>query len=250
MATPHKFTIRKAQRSKAKARVAVAGPSGAGKTYSALLMAFGIVGPGGKVILLDSEKRSGDLYAHLGDYEVIELDAPYSPDKYIDAIKFAESFKPDCIIVDSLTHAWAGEGGILDIQGRIAASGKGNSYTAWRTVTPKHNQLVEAILESKCHMICTVRSKTAYVQQMGTGGKTEIKKCGMEAIQRDGLEYEFTVFLDIAIDHNASSSKDRTSLFDGRYFVITQKIGEELRDWLNAGTDIVELPVEPLQPES
>lgn len=232
--------FRKAERRKAKLRCALAGPSGSGKTFSALLMAFGL---GGKVALIDTENGSGDLYAHLGEYDICPITAPFIPDKYIVAIKAAEAAGYDVIIVDSLSHAWAGEGGLLDIQGKIADSGKGNSYTAWRSVTPKHNALVEAMLQSKSHIIATVRSKQDYVQEKDEKGKvTQIKKVGMAPVQREGLEYEFTVFFDLSMQHEASASKDRTSLFDSRFIKPSPELGKELLAWLNSGTDAPPLP--------
>lgn len=230
--------IRKAERKKAKLRLGISAPSGAGKTYSSLLMAHGITGDWEKVGLLDTENGSGDLYAHLGDYSVLPIEAPYTPDKYIKAIKMFEDNGFEVIIIDSLTHAWAGEGGILDIQAaKTAASRSGNSYTAWREVTPQHNALVNTILQSKCHIIATMRAKTEYVQEKGDNGKTEIKKVGLAPIQRDGMEYEFTVMLDLGLNHVATASKDRTSLFDGRYFKPGEDTGKELLEWLETGVD-------------
>lgn len=225
--------FRKAERKKAKARIGLAGPAGSGKTYSALLMAFGL---GEKVAMIDTENGSGDLYAHLGDYDILTVSAPFTPDKYITAIKAAEEAGYGTVIIDSLSHAWAGEGGLLDMQGKIADSGKGNSYTAWRSITPKHNALVEAILQSKCHIIGTMRSKMDYVQQ-ANNGRTEIKKVGLAPIQRDGMEYEFTVFLELGQDHNCTATKDRTSIFDGKIFIPSIETGKVLTGWLNSGVE-------------
>lgn len=230
--------IRKAERKKAKLRLGISAPSGAGKTYSSLLVANGITGDWSKVGLIDTENGSGDLYAHLGDYSVIPIEAPYTPDKYIQAIKLFEDNGFSVIVIDSLTHAWAGEGGILDIQSATAAASRsGNSYTAWREVTPKHNALVNAILQSKCHIIATMRAKTEYVQEKNDNGKTEIRKVGLAPIQRDGMEYEFTVMLDVSIQHVASASKDRTGLFDGQYFKPSIETGQKLLEWLETGVD-------------
>ncbi len=227
-------TFRKAERKQAKLRLGVSGPAGAGKTMSSLLVAMGVVGPKGKIALVDSEHRSADLYSHVCDFDKIDLEAPFTPDKYIEAIRAAEEAGYDIVILDSLSHAWAGEGGILDIQGKITDSGRGNSFTAWRFVTPKHNALVEAMLQSKCHVIATMRSKMEYTQQ-DNGGKKEIKKLGLAPIQRDGMEYEFTVFMDITQDHHASTTKDRTSLFDGKIFKPGIETGRELKAWLESG---------------
>lgn len=225
--------IRKAVRRKAKLRLGLVAPSGAGKTYSALKLALGL---GGKVGMIDTEHGSGDLYAHLGDYDIIGITAPYTVAKYREAIKAFEDAGYNVIIIDSLSHAWAGDGGLLDKQGKIADSGKGNSYTAWRIITPEHNGLVEAILQSPAHIICTMRAKQDYVQEKDDrSGKTIVRKIGLAPVQRDGMEYEFSVVLDIDAQHVAHASKDRTSLFDGRYFTITDKTGAELLQWLEAG---------------
>lgn len=225
--------IRKAERKKAKLRLGLSGPSGSGKTFSSLKLAFGL---GGKVGLIDTEHGSGDLYAHLGDYDVITLEAPFTVAKYLEAIKAFETAGYQTIIIDSLSHAWAGDGGLLDKQGKIADK-IGNSYTAWRNVTPEHNALVDAMLQSDAHIIATVRSKTDYVLETNEKGKQAPKKVGMAPVQRDGLEYEFTVFLEIGIDHSAHASKDRTELFDGEYFKITEKTGAKLLKWLETGTE-------------
>jgi len=182
--------------------------------------------------MIDTERRSGELYDDITDYDVCTIEAPFTPDKYTEAIKTAEKAGyGGTIIIDSLSHAWAGEGGLLDLQGKIVDSGKGNSYTAWRFVTPKHNALVEAMLQSTCHIIATMRSKMAYALQQN-GSKSEVVKFGMEPIRRDGMEYEFTICFTIGIDHTASASKDRTRLFDGQFFKITPETGTKLKTWL------------------
>jgi hypothetical protein len=217
----------KAERKRGKLRLAIAGPAGSGKTYSALLIAFGI---GGRVAFIDTERGSGELYDHLGEYDACTLEAPFEPKKYVAAIKAAEEAGYDTIIIDSLTHAWAGTGGLLDRHGMIADK-SGNSWAAWRMVTPQHNELVDALLQSTCHIIATMRSKMEYTQ-VEEGGKKSVKKLGMSPIQRDGMEYEFTVFMDIDQNHIASSTKDRTTLFDGQYFKPSKQTGRLLVDWL------------------
>ena len=221
-----------AQRKRAKLRLAIAGPSGAGKSYSSLVVASGIA-PWSKIAVIDSENGSAELYAHLGGYSVLTIEAPYDPQKYINAIHIAEQSGFEVIIIDSLSHAWNGEGGILDQQGKVAdVKYKGNSWAAWRECTPKHNALVEAMLKSSCHIIATMRSKTEYAQ-VTENGKTGIKKLGMAPIQRDGMEYEFTAVFDLSLEHVVSISKDRTGLFDGHYFKPDVMTGRKLLTWLN-----------------
>lgn len=237
--------IRKAERRKAKLRMGIAAPSGAGKTYSALLLAFGI---GGKVGLIDTEHGSGDLYAHLGDYDVISLTAPYTVNKYREAIKAFEDADYTTIIIDSLSHAWAGDGGLLDKQGKMADRGT-NSFAAWRTITPEHNALVDSMLQSKCHIIATMRAKQEYVLETNDKGKQQPKKVGMAPVQREGMEYEFTVMLDVDMHHIASASKDRTSLFDGQFFKISKDTGQTLLAWLETGAEALP-PTGPLEPSA
>lgn len=227
--------FQKAERRKSKMRLALAGPAGSGKTYSALLIAFGILAgrakkDKGKVAMIDTERGSGELYAHLGEYDVCSITAPFEPEKYTGAIKVAEDSGYGVIIIDSLSHAWQGEGGLLDLHGHLADR-TGNSWAAWRKVTPKHNQLVEAMLQSPCHIIATMRSKMDYAQ-VTENGKAVVKKLGMNPIQRDGMEYEFTLFLDLDLDHMAAAGKDRTSLFDTKIFKPSMETGKVLIDWL------------------
>ena len=227
------MAFRKAERRKAKLRLGLVGPAGSGKTYSSLLIAFGL---GGRIALIDTENSSGDLYAHLGDYDVCTLEAPYKVEKYLAAIAEAEREGYDVIIIDSLSHAWAGTGGLLDQKGRIEDK-SGNGWAAWRSVTPMHNNLIDAMLTSKCHIIATMRAKTEYVQERDEKGKAVIRKVGMAPVQRDGMDYEFTVVCDLDVQHSATTSKDRTSIFDGQVFVPSQETGRKLLDWLEAGSE-------------
>ena len=228
---------RKAERRKAKLRLAITGPAGSGKTYSALLVAFGI---GGKIALLDTENGSGDLYSSLGDYDVCSISAPFTVQKYIEAIKDAEKSGYDILILDSISAEWAGSGGLLNVHTQLTSNNRNNSFSAWGQITPKHNAFIDAIIASKLHIICTIRSKTEYAQIQNEKGKTEIKKIGLGLVQRDGIDYEFTTVFDLNQDHSVSVSKDRTSLFDGQVFMITQEIGKQLKEWLDTGIEVID----------
>jgi hypothetical protein len=231
--------FKRAERKKAKLRLALCGPSGSGKTYSALLIAQGL---GGNIAFIDSERSSGSLYSHLCEYDVADLEPPYTPQKYINALLAAEKAGYSVVIIDSLTHPWAGQGGLLEEVDK--RKGKGNDFTAWREITPQHNALVDAILQSKCHVIATMRSKTAYdmVKDERTG-KVKPVKVGLAPVQRDGMEYEFTAVLDLDVErHFATSSKDRTGLFDGKVFVPNVETGQDLLAWLETGADFIDLP--------
>lgn len=230
------FEIHRATKRRAKLRLGMSGPSGSGKTYSALLIASGL---GGRIGMIDTEHGSGDLYADLlpEGYDVLSLVPPYTPARYVDAIHTLEAAGVATIIVDSLTHAWSGEGGSLDRQGKIADK-SGNSWQAWRQITPEHNALVEVLLQSPCHIIATMRAKTEYVQEKDERtGRQVVRKIGLAPIMRDGIEYEFTTFLELDVHHLAFVGKDRTRLFDGMIFKPDVDTGHSLLNWLEAGTD-------------
>ena len=226
---PPKF--RKAARKSAKLRIGLCGTAGSGKTWDALQIAFGIGGP---IAVIDTENSSAELYAHLGEYDVCILSAPFTAQKYTDAIHEAERAGYNVIVIDSLTHAWAGEGGLLDLKDNIVKNSRsGNSWAAWKDVTPLHRNLVDAMLQSPSHIIATMRSKTEYVIDTDDRGKSSPRKIGMAPVQREGMDYEFTLVFDIDANHIASASKDRTSLFTGKSFMPSIETGRQLKEWLN-----------------
>jgi hypothetical protein len=233
--------FKKAERKQAKLRLGLTGPSGSGKTYSALLLAFEL---GQRVAVIDTENSSAALYAHLGEFESLELEAPYSPERFIEAIKTAEKAGFDVLIIDSLTHEWSGPGGCLEINELIAQTKfKGNTWSAWSETTPRHRKLLDTIVSSPMHIIVTLRSKTETVQ--GEGRK--IIKLGMKSEQRDGFEYELTVVLDLTHDgHFATATKDRTGIFaDKDPAAVSAETGRKLLRWLNSGA----APAPQTQPE-
>jgi hypothetical protein len=230
------MTFHPAIRKQAKLRLALCGPSGSGKTYSALLIAQGLA-PEGKIALVDTERGSGELYAGLFDYDVATLTPPYTPERYINLIHEAEQAGYAVLIIDSFSQAWAGSGGVLDMHEKAATAAKGNSWAAWREVTPAHNALVDALLSADLHIMATLRTKTAY-DVSDSDGKKKPVKVGLAPVQREGIEYEFTLVLDLTLDsHVATAAKDRTSLFDGKHFTPTPQTGEALREWLDTGVD-------------
>lgn len=206
--------FKKAVKEEAKLRFALAALAGHGKTFTALAVGCALgrlireSGQGeGRVAVIDSERGSAKLYADRFDFDVAELEDTFSPLAYVDKIGEAEREGYDIIIPDSISHAWSGKGGALDQKDQAAARG-GNSWTAWRDVTPKHNQLVDAMLRSKAHIIATMRQKMEYAQET-EGGKTKIVKLGLAAIQREGMEYEFTLVGDIDQTHTLKITKTR-----------------------------------------
>lgn len=234
--------LKKAERKKAKIRLGLSGASGFGKTYSALLIAKGLVGSWEKVAIIDTEHGSGELYADLGEYNVISLNPPYSPERYIEAIKACESAGMECIIIDSITHEWDGPGGCLEILDKL-----GGKYQDWAKITPRHNNFINAILTSKAHIITTVRRKQDYEMTKDNNGKIKVEKAGTKEVTREGFEYELTVNLEITNDrHLVRASKDRTGLFmDKPEFIPTEQTGKMIRDWCETGSE----PEKPEPPQ-
>jgi hypothetical protein len=235
--------FQKAQRRKAKLRLAITGPSGAGKTWGALKVARGL---GGKIAVVDTERGSASLYTNLAEFDVLELVAPYSPERFIGAIQAAEKAGYDVLVIDSASHEWNGVGGCLELVDHVAAAKfRGNSWSAWNEVTPRHRAFLDAMLRSNMHIIATMRSKTETAQTEENGRK-KVVKLGMKSEQRDGIEYEFTTVLDLTHDgHHALASKDRTGLFVGDPQPLTEETGRRLLEWLESGAEPAPLAEEP-----
>jgi hypothetical protein len=156
--------LQKATRQQSRIKLGLSGSSGSGKTYSALLLANGICNDWNKNAVLDSENYSGSLYAHLGPFQVVNLAPPFTPESYIEAIQLCERSGIEVIIIDSTSHEWSGKGGCLDLHEKETSRMKiPNSFNAWTAITPKHQAFVDAIIQSSCHIICSIRSKTEYV---------------------------------------------------------------------------------------
>ena len=233
--------ITKAERRNVKIKLAIQGPSGSGKTYSSLLLAKGLTDLN-KVCVIDTENGSSNLYAHLGDFHVITL-SKYSPEEYIRAIDMAEAAGMEVIIIDSLSHCWHY---LLDFHSKLT----GNSFANWSRVTPRHQNLIKRILNSTCHVIANLRVKQDYVLVENDKGKLAPQKVGLKSIQRDGVDYEFTIVFELDSKHMASSSKDRTSLFIGKTFEIAPETGEEILSWCNSGITVDEVKTKVNSAES
>lgn len=229
------LTFKKAKRSLAKLRLAIQGPSGSGKTFGALLLAKGL---GGRIAVVDTERSSASLYADLPgmpEFDTLDLDPPYTPERYVEAIRAAENAGYDVLIIDSMTHEWSGQGGCLELVDQIAKTRfKGNTWSAWSEITPRHRKFVDAMIGSRCHIIATMRSKTDTVQEENDRGRKTVRKVGVKAEQRDGMDYEFTVVFDLENDtHHATASKDRTAMFSDPVR-ISEDVGACIASWLSS----------------
>jgi hypothetical protein len=223
--------LQTASRKQAKIKMALQGPSGSGKTKSALLIAYGLCSCWEQIAVIDTENRSADLYADLGGYKVLPLQAPFTPERYIEAIGVCINAGMQVIIIDSLSHEWEGIGGVLDIHSHMI----GNSFTNWSKLTPRHNAFVQTMLQANVHVIGTIRSKQEYVLS-DKNGKQVPEKVGLKGIQRDGLDYEFTIAFDLNISLHAKASKDRTQLFFNQpEFILSADTGRRILDWCGRG---------------
>jgi hypothetical protein len=227
--------FKKATKAAAKLRLGLIGPAGSGKTMTALRIAAGLGGP---VAVIDTERGSASLYAgERGlDFDVIELDT-YGVERFIDAIKAAADGGYATLVIDSLSHAWSGKGGILEFVDNAGKRNQGGgNFGAWRDATPRHNSLVDAILGAPLHVICTLRSKVEYVVE-NVGGRNQVRKVGLQPVQRDGLEYEFTVVGDVTQDHDLVVTKTRAAfLKDAVIREAGEDLGRQLAAWLSDGT--------------
>lgn len=222
------LSFQRASKKSARLRMALIGVAGSGKTYTALSIAQYL---GKKVAVLDTERGSASKYSDLFEFDVLEPEN-FSPKTYIDAIEAAAEAGYDVIILDSLSHAWTGQGGALEMVDKAARrSQTSNTFGAWRDVTPLHNAMVDAMIGAKIHIIATMRAKTEYVQERDKNGKTTVRKVGMAPVQRDGLEYEFDVVADLDQDNNLLVGKTRCPQIAG---MVVNKAGREVATKLNA----------------
>jgi len=232
--------FKKAERKKSKLRLGITGPSGSGKTYAALTLAKAM---GGKIAAIDTENGSMSLYENMCDFDVIDMAAPYTPQRMVEYIKMAEANGYDVLIIDSITHEWSGPGGCIEMNDTAARTKfKGNTWSAWSVTKPMHRALLDTIIASPMHIITTLRSKTETAQE----GRNVVK-LGMKAEQDAGYEYEMTVVLDIVHEgHYALASKDRTGIFtDKPAMPITEETGKQLMAWLDSGAEPTPEPAKP-----
>ena len=213
------------------------GPAGSGKTYSALLAAYGLVGDWKKIAVICTEPtanngQAADLYSHLGPYQVLPLGAPYEPERFTNAIWTCEQAGMEAIIIDSISHEWEGEGGLLEISNKMT----GNSFSNWDVLGKRHKKMVNKILVSPAHIIICGRTKTEYILEENDKGKMAPRKVGTKVITREGFEYEVTLAFALDHAHFATCDKDRTGLFmDEPPFQISIETGKKISEWCDSG---------------
>lgn len=228
------FIIEVAKQVQARAKIAFIGPAGAGKTYTALITAREL---GDKTLVIDTENKSSVKYANQFNFDVLAL-PDYKIETYIKALEFAAGKSYDVVIVDSLSHAWAGKGGALEQAEMAGKKYGGNKFAGWADVTPLQNQLIDTILKYPAHLIATMRMKIEYALITDESGKQKPQKLGLGVIQRDSVEYEFDVVGQMDVDHNLAITKTRCFQLDG--FMARKPDGEMgriIRAWLDSGAE-------------
>jgi hypothetical protein len=233
------FQVKKAKREQIYVKIALMAPSGGGKTYGALRLATGMAdelekinGVRPKILMGNTEQKRGYYYANEFDYDIVDIEAPHNPEKYVEFVQFAVSEGYGIVILDSSSHEWEGKGGCLELHKQA-----GGTYQSWDKVTPRHNRFINTLADSPIHVIATMRGKDQYEMEKDSSGKTTVKKLGVGAKQRDGFEYEFTcTFL---IDQKTSMSevqKDNTHIFENEGAVLlSEEHGRKIIRWANSG---------------
>lgn len=242
--------FKRAEKKRVFLKIALDGPPGSGKTLTSLLIARGLLGPDAKVAVIDTENESASLYAdkpvNVGKepplvFDTAAMSPPFLTGKYIRAIDDAVALGYNVIIVDSLSHAWAGPGGIKERKDMVDAKG-GNQFTNWAPFSKEHQAFLAKILHSPVDIICTMRSKVDYILETNDKGKQTPRRVGMAPEQRPGMEYEFSVMFSIDSNHLLTASKDRTSLFRGKILEMDEataiQIGRDLSDWRASGKEL------------
>lgn len=234
--------IKKAQRSQVKLKMGISGQSGAGKTKAALRIAYGITNDWSKILFIDTENKSASLYANCGDigeFDVLDLAPPFSPQRFVEAIKLCDPSKYEVLIIDTASAEWDGPGGALEINSSMS----GSSYMNWQKTGEMHKKFLDAFLQHPVHVIITLREKTEYVIEKNDKGKDAPKKVGTKEIQRDGLEYELSVAFKLQRNHLATCDKDRTELFsDLPPFELNAGTGKTLKAWAENGEQYIKPP--------
>lgn len=228
--------FQRATKRQSKLRMTIDGPAGSGKTYTALRFAHTL---GRRIAFIDTERGSASKYAGEAPdgipwtFDVVNL-TQFSPERYTEAILTAGRLGYDVLIIDSLSHAWEGVGGALELKQRA-----GESWSAWRMITPIHNRMVDAILQAPLHVITTMRSRMEYAPETDERGKIiGVRKIGLAPVQRPGMEYEFDIVCDMDWNHILTVSKSRCSaIADLRVERPGPEFMRPVLAWLNDGLD-------------
>jgi hypothetical protein len=236
-------SFKKATKKQSYLRLAIGGPSGSGKTYTSLAIGSALAQlRGGGLAVLDTEHGSASKYSDIFSFDVSELGTSdgldYHPQNFINTIREAESAGYAVLIIDSISHAWMGQGGALSLVdqfARTSSRGGKDTFTAWSKVTPIQEGLITAIQSASLDIIVTARSKTDYEQ----GEDKKWRKVGLKWEQRDGLEYSFDVAGDmLPLNNELVITKTRCPVLTGKTFERPNgNLARILYQWLTVDAD-------------
>jgi len=220
------------------AKVFMIAPSGGGKSYSALRMAKGMAerlsevnNTKERIAYIGTEGSRDKYYADEFDYDLLQIKNNFAPENYVDAIDEAIDAGYKIVVIDSMSHEWAGKGGCLEIHSKMA----GNSYTNWQKVTPRHDKFMDKVLDSELFIVGTIRGKDKYVLEE-ENGKSVPRKVNLGYQQRDDTEYIATLSIQLEQEtHLYNAVKDNTHLFEGQNAIVTEKDGRSIIDWCTGG---------------
>lgn len=230
--------IKKAVREQVYTKIALMGSSGSGKTYSALRLAKGMaealskqLGRPAKILMANTEGSRGVYYANEFDYDICDIEAPYSPETYIELINDAVEAGYDILILDSASPEWDGKGGCLELHTML-----GGRQTDWKDISPRHNKFLDTIEKSPIHIVATLKGKDAYEIDKDANGKVSVKKLGLGVRQRDGFEFIFSCTFSIdQKTHIAQAQKDNTHIFEGSAGeILSEDYGKRIIAWANS----------------
>lgn len=236
--------FQKASKKNSRLRMDLTGPPGSGKSLTAIKMGSALLSPGRKMCAIDTERGSLSKYSDFAEFDVVEL-ASFDPNHLTNLLGMAAGEGYEVCVIDSLSHFWMGKDGALEKVDSIAKRTKsGNNFVAWRDVTPLHNAMVDAILQSPMHIIATMRVKVEYSMETNERGKLTPRKVGLAPIQRDGFDYEFDVVGEMDENHNLIITKSRCLALDGKVFSKPGKeVADILKSWLTDGAPSPAIPV-------
>lgn len=247
------INIRKAEREGARLVIGLAGISGSGKTLSALMLAYGLAnGDGTKVGFLDTENRRGSLYASDDTYEKIQeslglkerpdafwigdLEPPFSPQRYIDAIREFEQAGVEVLVIDSISHEWEGTGGCEEI-----ATLANPMKPQWNRAKAEHKRFMNALLQSNMHIICCIRAREK-VKLVKVNGKTEYEPQGIMPVTEKNVMFEMTASLMMWDSGSAQQvmkcPEELRGILGRETGYISAQDGLALRQWVQGGNKL------------
>jgi hypothetical protein len=232
--------LHQAKRNNVKIKIGIQGVAGSGKTKSALLLSYGLVGDWAKIAVIDTENQSSELYSHLGSFFVLPLKHPFTPERFIEALQTCINAGMEVVIMDSISAEW--QNILQEHSGMV-----GNTYTNWSKLTPRHQLFVNSIILADVHIICTLRSKQAYILTEKNGRQVP-EKVGLKPVQREDVDYELSLVFQLAMNHMATAIKDRTEIFaDKPGFILSEETGEIIRKWCEQDSAEEQLIISKIQ---